>query len=94
MKCLTMFLGALYLLNHYNHLDLPTFCWKKSHILFDCSGFTTTLKTRFNEPPVDKWGAENMLFLSRNWFFKWFFPYDYVLPRKTEDVPLSDQYYV
>ena len=31
-------------LYHYNNLSLPTFFWKKIHVLSVCSGITTILK--------------------------------------------------
>ena len=33
---------------HYTTLALPTFCWKKIHILFTCSGITTTPKSQLD----------------------------------------------
>ena len=45
---------------NYNTLALPNFFWKKSQILFYFSDITTTTKRQFREPPVDRWGAENI----------------------------------
>ena len=55
--------------SYYTTLDLSTFFWKKSQILFSCYGINATLKGRYRDPPVDIWGAENMPFPSRDWIF-------------------------
>ena len=68
---------------HYTTLDIPTFFWNTSHILFSNSGIATSLKGWFSEPLFERWGAENMSFPSRDWTL-YFFSYDYILPRKTE----------
>ena len=54
-------------LYHYTNLALHKFWCKKSYILFAYSEITSTPKSKFREPPLEIWGAENMSLLSHDW---------------------------
>ena len=41
------------ILYQYTTLSLPNYFWNENDTLFDCYGITTTLKSRFREPPVE-----------------------------------------
>ena len=69
------------------------FFLKKSLNLFACYGINTTIKSWFMEPPVKIYGVLRTCH-SRfvTGFCPWLFPYNYVIPCKTENDPLSIQY--